>query len=154
MFILNPVPVIALCLLGACIWMFRRPYNRQAQKAFFVLLTAPAFFGFVLIAESNAGFPKFDNHLYLIDQALGGCRAFVLESLCAGRPLRFLTVVYLSIDLVMAFWYCANLWRKKDDGILMAYVVNLVLGSFFYLIAPASGPAFAFGSALRSGVLP
>jgi hypothetical protein len=154
MFILNPVPVIALCLLSACLWMLRCPYDRQAQRAFFILLTAPAFFGFVLIAESDAGFLKFDNHLYLIDQALGGSPAFVLARICAGWPMRFLTIVYLSIDLAMAFWYCVNLWRQRDDTILVAYVVNLVLGSFFYLIVPASGPAFAFGAALHSGVLP
>jgi len=146
----NPGEMVMACFLATGVWMLFRPTDSNALKVFFVCVLT-LMFGVtaqVVLGAANTALPmKFDCHLYLIDKALGDSPAFLAGRLIRRGPLwHIIRLIYDSLPAATVVWYWMNLKMGNGRVALIAFGVNLLLGSCLYLIVPACGPAFAFES--------
>lgn len=159
----NPLPFTVgsspvawmLGILGLLVWMAFRPHGDYVPKIFLLIVvfwaTGPACLA--ALNKESAGFPlKFDNFLYLVDQALG-LSAFAVARFFTEWQRSVLFQIYQSLTMAMTAWYGINL-RARDgrpSKLLLAYAVAFLVGPCLYLILPALGPRHAFGAAFPMG---
>ena len=149
MILANPALMVMACSLAAGVWMLLRPADPAALKVLLFSLFTLVFgiTALLVLGAANTALPlKFDCYLYLIDKALGGSPAFPAGRLVRGALWKVLLVIYNSMPAVMIVWYGMNLRRRNGRAALIAFAVNLLIGSCLYLVTPACGPAFAFAS--------
>ena len=144
-----------LCVLAICIWMLFRPHAPEPPRLLLVLLTLVTFeqFANAYMEWASRFTPlKFDYFLQLVDKNLG-VSAFSVARLFSEWQRSILFVVYESLVCVMMLWYWVAL--KSRDGrpnrLLIAYLVNFMVGPGLYLIVPGRGPRHAFGAAFPMG---
>ena len=152
--ITSPGVLWMLAILGLFLWMLFRPDTNEAPKILLLILvvTLQPFTSAVMNAENHVSPLKFDYFLYLIDKAVG-LSAFWVARLFTGWGRSVLFGVYQSLAAVMIAWYGVSL--KRRDGqpgkLLLAYLIAFAAGPCLYMIVPASGPRYAFGSAFPMG---
>jgi len=148
-------PVAMLFVVGLFVWMLFRPKSKAPAKIF-LFIAATLAFGPISIRVmdwENAAFPlKFDNHLFLIDRAIGISAFSVARYLTPGMR-SFLFVVYETLGYWMILWYGLNLALKRGrpKQVAIAFAIAYGLAPLFYLVVPACGPRHAFGSVFPMG---
>lgn len=151
----NPGVAGMLSLLAVCIYMLRRPESQSAPKLLLFVMAMAAFGPIsdaVMDAESAATPLKYDYFLQSIDQTVG-LTAFSVAKLLNDHVRSVLFVVYQALIYVMMAWYALslNLRPAASGKLLIAYVVDFIVGPCLYLIVPGRGPRHAFGALFPQG---
>jgi hypothetical protein len=148
-------PIAMLFVVGLFVWMLFRPKSTAPVKIFLFIAATLAFgpLSIRVMDWENAAFPlKFDNHLFLIDRAIG-VSAFSVARYLSTEMRSFLFVVYETLGYWMIAWYGLNLALKRGrpNHTAIAFAVAYALAPVFYLAVPACGPRHAFGDVFPIG---
>ena len=99
--------------------------------------------------------PKCDLFIYAVDRHLGS-PSFVLGTVCALHPALFslLNSAYTALPVVVTLVLLRYAW----DGYSLnepatAFLLNVLLAPFLYLLIPVAGPRYAFASFPREPAL-
>lgn len=144
-----------LTLLGLGIWMAFRPRDDRPPKIALLLFGLFLFnpiCEFIMGVETAHTPLRFDYYLYLIDKHLG-ISGFLVARLFHQWQRSILYYVYESLCAVIVLWYAVNLIVRtgKSNELLIAYLVDFLVGPCLYLLVPASGPRITFGAAFPAG---
>jgi len=143
----GPVFGILILFLGV-IWMLRDEKDKS-RPLLVGALVLNLFYGFLLstlMGREGGLVPwKFDHVLYHMDASLG-----VQTAAIAGPLQGFwripLWAIYQMMVPMMIVWFLVVRKRRLSGSIVFAYVAELVAGPLLYLIVPACGPIYAFGT--------
>lgn len=146
-----------LCLLAICIWILCKPEANERPKILIMILGLLLFVPIsqlIMDAESRGTPLKFDYFLYSIDSSLG-VSAFSVARLFSERTRAALFTVYNTLSFTMLLWYAVHLHLEARRGnakhFLNACLVAYLGAPLLYLVVPARGPGYAFGSMFPSG---
>jgi hypothetical protein len=92
---------------------------------------------------------KFDAYLYAIERGYGFLPNVVAARWFAAVPwlMQLELLVYYSLPLGLAVVYAVHLnWPRGKTDILFLLYMNALVGFSLYLLYPACGPIYAFGS--------
>ncbi len=154
----SPALIAAIGALAVAIWMAFRQDDDSLPKLFLVIMCIPVvgMASGLSLQAANKAYPwKFDYVLYGIDHALAYSPSLVggaVFSSHAGQAM--VGFIYSSIAIAMAFCYARALRSStaRPNRLLIAYLINLVVGCALYWLVPACGPVYAFGRGFRSNL--
>jgi hypothetical protein len=151
----NPGVAGMLCLLSLSVWTLWRPRDDRALRIMALIISILLFgpISEAIMGAETAHTPlRFDYYLYLIDKNLG-ISGFLVARLFQEWQRSLFYYVYESLCIVMIVWYAASLLARtgKSNKLLVAYMVDFLVGPCLYLIVPASGPRITFGAAFPAG---
>jgi PAP2 superfamily len=137
-----------LALFLALIWMLRDEKDKTRPLLVFALVLNLCY-GYLLsvvMGKEDSLLPwKYDLFLLHLDASLGVSAAAIALPL-QGLWRIPLNVIYQLMVPMMICWYFVTRNRNRSRSLVLAYVSELVMGPLLYVILPACGPAYAFGS--------
>jgi hypothetical protein len=144
----NPALVATLALFLSAIWMVRDPKDRTRPILVFALVLN-LFYGVlfnIFMERADSLFPwKYDHALFRMDEALGLHAAWIAGPL-QGTLRVPLWVVYQSMIPMMICWLLVTRYCNHRGSVVPAYAAELAAGPVLYMLLPACGPIYAFGT--------
>ncbi len=131
-----------------------RSLSRERVRTALIVSMFPAktYIGILLLGVIAARTPEtFDSALSAVDQSLGGNLSFLIgRALDTHGALRAFVVIAYNL-LPMAVMYAAALrWRRlgaaDPTSIPLAAAIAAAIGVMLYVVVPAAGPVFRWGS--------
>lgn len=130
------------------VWMLRDDRDKT-RPLLVIALVINIFYGmllsFVMGKEDSLAQWKYDYVLLNIDRALG-VSATAMAGLLQHRLRIPLFVIYDLMIPMMIAWFLVVRSYKGEAHLIMAYVAEMVAGPILYVILPACGPRYAFGT--------
>jgi hypothetical protein len=103
----------------------------------------------------NIPLPKYDLFVYAFDRHLGS-PSFVVGTVCGLHPVLFslLNWAYTALPIMVTLVLLSYAWAGYSlNEPVTAFLFNVLLAPFLYLLIPVAGPRYAFASFPREPAL-